>query len=133
MLNSARPSSSTKDGHKMNTTASIWMSATANGKWGRYKPVYGKNHKIRPGYCLVDGQEYHDPAGIYYVRYAQSGKQRWEKVGPSAQEAEYAAERREQYQQADNAGLKVMDPSTDLLKLSIAAAISGYIKEIDND
>ena len=117
-----------------NRTACIYMSATVPGKaWARYKPVIGRNHKIRPGYCLVKGQEYHDPDGIYYVRYAQSGKQRWEKVGPSAQEAEYAAERREQYQQADNAGLKVTDPSTDLLKLSVAAAVDGYLKEIADD
>jgi integrase len=117
----------------MNRTATVYMSATVAGKWARYKPVVGKNNKIRPGYCLVHGQEYHDPDGIYYVRYSQGGKQLWEKVGPNAQDAVYAAERRQQYQQADNAGLKVMDPSTDLLKLSIAAAVDGYLKEIGND
>ena len=112
----------------MNRTASIYMSATVAGKWARYKPVVGRNHKIRPGYCLVNGKEFHDPAGIYYVRAAGN----WEKVGPNPQDAVYRAELREQYLQADNAGLTVTNPSDDQ-KLSIAAAVDGYLLEIGKD
>lgn len=115
-----------------NRTATIWMSATVAGKWGRFKPVVGKNNKMRPGVCLVNGQEYHDPAGVYYVGYYQGGKQRWEKVGPNPQDAVYAQERREMYLQADNAGLVVVDPAANN-KLSLAAAVDGYLKEIEKD
>jgi integrase len=109
------------------------MSATVPGKaWARYRPVIGKNHKIRPGYCLVDDKEYHAKDGVYCVLYYQGGKQRWEKVGPDPQDAVYAQERRKLYMQADNAGLKVADPSDDN-KLSIAAAVADYLREIGKD
>jgi integrase/recombinase XerD len=116
----------------MNRTATIYKKVKVAGVWRYCPPVYGKNNKVRPNVVVVGGVEESHPEGNYYIQFYAGTKPVYENCGPDAADAVHAAERKELFMQADNAGLKVADPSDDQ-KLSIAAAVSGYLQEIEKD
>ena len=49
------------------------------------KPVF-VNRRLKPLYALVDKKPEHFPSGVYYMRYTQEGKPRWEMIGANAEQ-----------------------------------------------
>ena len=87
-----------------NRKASIWMYVKVGDRWRYVKPVEGRNHKLKPGWCLVDSVEQHHPDATYYVRYREGSKTIWRRCS-SAADATMQAERREVYLSAAAHGL----------------------------
>jgi hypothetical protein len=54
-----------------NRKASIWMYVKVGDRWRHVKPVEGRNHKLKPGYALIDGAEQHHPDAAYYIRFRE--------------------------------------------------------------
>jgi hypothetical protein len=62
-----------------NRKVSIWMYVKIADRWRYAKPVEGRNHKLKPGWCVVNGVEHHHPHGGYYIRYREGAKTIWQK------------------------------------------------------
>jgi integrase/recombinase XerD len=55
---------------------------TPEGKQSPYRPVlYDAKNRLRPGWCLVAGQEERHPDCTYHLRYKKDGVWKWEGVG----------------------------------------------------
>ena len=67
-----------------NRKVSIWMYIKIGGRWRYAKPVEGRNHKLKPGWCVVNGVEHHHPRGAYYIRYREGAKTIWRKCSSAA-------------------------------------------------
>jgi hypothetical protein len=51
---------------------------TPEGKQSPYRPVlYDAKNRLRPGWCLVAGQEARHPDCTYYLRYKKDSVWRW--------------------------------------------------------
>lgn len=87
-----------------NRKVSIWMYVRIDGRWRYAKPVEGRNHKLKPGWCLVNGVEQHHPNGAYYIRYREVSKTVWRKCRNAA-DASVARERQEAFLSARVHGL----------------------------
>jgi hypothetical protein len=77
-----------------NRKVSIWMYVRIDGRWRYAKPVEGRNHKLKPGWCLVNGVEQLHPNRAYYIRYREVSKKVWRKYRNAA-DASIARERQE--------------------------------------
>jgi integrase/recombinase XerD len=55
---------------------------TPEGEQSPYRPVlYDAKNRLRPGWCLVAGQEERHPDCTYHLRYKKDGVWKWEGVG----------------------------------------------------
>ena len=54
-----------------NRKVSIWIYVKVGDRWRYAKPVEERNHKLKPGWCVVNGVEQHHPHGAYYIRYRE--------------------------------------------------------------
>jgi integrase len=72
------------------------MYCKTSAGWRYVKPAEGRNHKLKPGYALINGVEQHHPNAAYYVRWRQGSKTIWSKCS-SAADATQSCERQEAY------------------------------------
>ncbi len=71
--------------------ASIYIRPTlSDGSRPFLRPVRTGNHRIKPGWALLDGQPT-ETNGDYYLRYQRDGKRVWELIGPDLPAALTAA------------------------------------------
>jgi integrase len=94
-------------------------------------PVFTGNHKLKPGYAMLDGKPVHFPDSVYHLRYMKGARRVWEAVGSDAQFALIAKMKKEKANDAIAAGLVIANdepepqPQTDL-----KSAIADYLDEI---
>lgn len=55
------------------------MYVKVGDRWRYAKPVEGRNHKLKRGWCVVNGVEHDHPRGAYYIRYREGTKTIWQK------------------------------------------------------
>jgi hypothetical protein len=87
-----------------NRKVSIWMYVKVGSRWRYAKPVEGRNHKLKPGWFVVDGVEQHHPDAAYHIRFREGSKVIWRKCRGAA-DATAARERQEAYLTAYAHGL----------------------------
>jgi integrase/recombinase XerD len=110
-----------------NRKVSIWMYVKIGDRWRYAKPVEGRNHKLKPGCCLVNGVEQHHPHGAYYIRYREGAKTIWQKCRNAA-DATIARERQEVYLAAHAHGLTDAQQAKPLPKMA-SHALDGWLEE----
>jgi len=110
-----------------NRKVSIWMYVKIGDRWRYAKPVEGRNHKLKPGWCVANGVEHHDPHGAYYIRYREGAKTIWQKCR-SAADATIARERQEVYLAAHAHGLTDAQQAKPLPKM-VSHALDGWLEE----
>ena len=74
-----------------NRKVSVWKYVKVGSRWKYCKPVYGRNHKIKPHWALVNGNPEQHPEGNFYISYREGKKKIWKKIGASPSDAVYAA------------------------------------------
>jgi integrase len=90
----------------------LYIRIKAKGKSRPFcEPVYAKNHKLSPGYALVNGLEEHHPEGVYHLRYLRGGKRIWESLGSDAQTAQTKQLQRNLILASQEAGVEVVEPN----------------------
>src|SRR5262249_24206322 len=110
-----------------NRKVSIWMYVKIDGRWRYAKPVEGSNHKLKPGWCLVNGVAQHHPQGAYYIRYRELSKTVWRKCRNAA-DATIARERQEAFLGARVHGL-VQKQATEKLPMMVRGNIEAWLEE----
>jgi hypothetical protein len=110
-----------------NRKVSIWMYVKIDGRWRYAKPVEGRNHKLKPGWCLVNGVEQHHPHGAYYIRYREVSKTVWRKCRNAA-DASIARERQEAFLSARVYGL-VRQQATEKLPMLVREHLDAWLEE----
>jgi len=98
---------------------------TAAG-WRYCEPVMAENHRLKPQYALVDGNEEKHTEGVYFLRYVSSGKRTWERVGTDAAAAVTMKKKRE---------LAAIDPTAvapdaTTEGMNVQAAATEYLAEV---
>jgi integrase len=76
-----------KDQYKRRTVT-LMLRARVDGKWGRYKAIYGKTGRAIPGLVIVRDQELKFPEVSYELRFYQNGKPHYRAAGKNATDAE---------------------------------------------
>ena len=51
-----------------NRQVAIYQSAKVNGVWWCYRPVVGRNNKVKPDWCHVNGHTEHHPGSDYIIK-----------------------------------------------------------------
>jgi integrase len=110
-----------------NRKVSIWMYVKIDGRWRYAKPAVGRNHKLKPGWCSVNGVEQHHPHGAYYIRYREVSKTVWRKCGNAA-DASIARERQEAFLSARVYGL-VQQQATEKLPMMVRENLGTWLEE----
>jgi len=87
-----------------NRRVSVWLYVKVGGRWRYAKPATGRNNKLKPGWCVVDGVQQHHTDAAYYIRFREGSKTIWRKCS-SAADATVARERQEAYLTAFKHGL----------------------------
>lgn len=59
-----------------NRRVAIYQSANVNGVWSYYRPVTGRNNKIKPDWCHVNGHTERHPGSDYIVKWYEGTRQR---------------------------------------------------------
>jgi integrase/recombinase XerD len=80
------------------------MYCKVGSKWRYCKPAEGRNHKLKPGYALISGEEQYHPGAAYFVRWRDGAKTIWRKCSTAA-DAESMCKQREAYLNALAHGL----------------------------
>ena len=106
-----------------NRKVSIWMYVKIGDGWRYAKPAEGRNHKLKPGWCVVNGVEHHNPNGAYYIRYREGAKTIWRKC-LNAADATIARERQEAFLNARVHGL-VQRHATEKLPMMVGISTLG--------
>jgi hypothetical protein len=109
-----------------NRKVSIWMYVRVGDRWRYAKPVEGRNHKLKPGWCVVNGVEHHNPRGAYYIRYRDGAKTIWQKCRNAA-DATIARERQEVYLAAHAHGLTAQQAKP--VPKMVSHALDGWLEE----
>jgi integrase len=110
-----------------NRKVSIWMYVKIGDRWRYAKPVEGRNHKLKPGWCVVNGVEHHHPRGAYYIRYREGANTIWRKCRNAA-DATIARERQEVYLAAHAHGLTDVQQAKALPKM-VSHTLDGWLEE----
>lgn len=109
-----------------NRRVAVYQSAKVNGIWSYYRPVTGRNHKIKPDFCHVNGHTEHHPGSDYIIKWYEGDKQRTQKC-KNAADATNQAEIQSSILNAKRLGIGVKEP--DRASLLLSAAIHGYLEE----
>ena len=115
---------------KVNITASVKLA----GGWRFCKVPTGANHKLKPGFVLVAGQEIEAPdPKPYYLDFLQDGQRKRLAAGKTAVEAQAAADRQTKlltaHRTAADAGITLPEESA-TGKRSLQTAVGVYLLEI---
>jgi integrase len=109
-----------------NRSVTVWKSVKVNGRWNFYRPVIGKNGKIRPDWIHVNEHEEHHAEGHYYIHYREGKKQIWKKIGPDPA----SAERQSDYVAGHLHALAVGVPvKPEAIPLMVSHTLAGYLEE----
>lgn len=109
-----------------NRRVAIYQSAKINGRWSYYRPVIGKNNKIKPDWCHVNGHKECHPGSDYIIRWYEGSKPRIRGC-KSAADAANQAEIQRGFLNAKALGVPVKEPEVPSLFLS--SAIYAYLEE----
>lgn len=69
-------------------SVTLMIRAKINGKWGRFKAVYGKTGRVIPGLVIVENRELRCSDVAYELRFYKDGKPQYRPVGKNATDAE---------------------------------------------
>lgn len=109
-----------------NRRVAIYQSAKVSGVWSYYRPVTGRNNKIKPDWCHVNGHTEHHPGSDYIIKWYEGKTQRTRKC-KSAADAQNEAEVQRSILNAKSLGVLVNEPDTPNILLS--AAIYAYLED----
>ncbi len=63
-----------------NRRVAIYQSAKVKRVWSYYRPVTGRNNKVKPDWCHVNGHTEHHPGSDYIIKWCEGKTQRPENV-----------------------------------------------------
>jgi len=109
-----------------NRRVAIYQSAKVNGVWSYYRPVTGRNNKLKPDWCHVNGHTEHHPDSDYIIKWYEGKQQRTRKC-KNAADAQNQAEIQRSILQTKALGIAVKEPDGPSLLLS--AAVYGYLED----
>jgi integrase/recombinase XerD len=117
--------------NKVNITASVKLT----GGWRFCKVPTGANHKLKPGFVLVAGQEIEAPdPKPYYLDFLQDGQRKRLAAGKTAVEAQAAADRQTKMlaaqRTAADAGITLPQETAVTGKRSLRTAVDTYLLEV---
>jgi integrase len=76
-----------KDQYK-ERTVTLMIRAKVNGKWSRFRAVYGRTGRVIPGLVISEGDELKCSEVAYELRFYKGGKPHYRAVGKNATDAE---------------------------------------------
>ena len=62
-----------------NRRVAIYQSAKVKRVWSYYRPVTGRNNKVKPDWCHVNGHTEHHPGSDYIIKWCEGKTQRTRK------------------------------------------------------
>jgi integrase/recombinase XerD len=86
--------------------------------------------RLKPYWAVVNGKKEEHPEAVYYLRYTEGGKRRWEPVGQKIDEVMAAKLRRESFLKAKKLGLTVADDrQPEKRRITLADAVTEFVSE----
>ena len=76
-----------KDQYKQRAVT-LMLRARVDGKWSRYKAIYGRTGRVIPGLVISRDRELRLPEVSYELRFYQNGKPHYRAAGKNAMYAE---------------------------------------------
>lgn len=93
-----------------NRRVAVYQSTKVNGVWSYYRPVTGRNNKIKPDWCHVNGHTEHYPGSDYIIKWYEGKRQRTRKC-KNAADAQNEAEIQRSVLNAKSLGIAVTEPA----------------------
>ena len=112
--------------------ASLYIRFRLSGRYVTTRPAYTAQGRIRPGFAMVDDEPERHESAVYVLRYVKDGKPTWETVGPDANLALAALDRKNHELNGAKLGIApVASASIATPGKSLAAAIKDYLEEVE--
>jgi integrase/recombinase XerD len=114
-----------------NRRVTIWIGGRVGGQFRYLKPAKSANNKIRPGWGIFRNHPVELESYRYYIHNYVGKRHSYSPVGEQPQSAVWAAERQEIYLKAQAMGLTDINPPENGNALSLAAAVDGYLTDLE--